>query len=221
MAANRNSQRGVTLPELLIAMLVFALISSVGVYLLRLTIDGRAQLTEADDSLREWHLARIIIKQDLAQLVDRTVRDEFGTAQSGPFVGGFGFSGRTPVTDETPLAAFVRGGRDNENFQAPRSTLQYVEYILVGTDLVRRTRPYLDDARNQPRLDRVLFREITETEIEFLRGETTRGLEWDTNWPSPGGTAKPQAVRLRFTSPRFGRIEQLFWIGETGVGNPP
>ena len=44
----RHDQRGVTLPELLVALFVFALISSVGVYALRLAVEGREQLTEND-----------------------------------------------------------------------------------------------------------------------------------------------------------------------------
>ena len=209
----RRAQRGVTIPELLIALLVFAFIASVGVYSVRLAIDGREQLVEADDALREWQLARIIIRQDLAQIVNRSVRDEFGERHAGPFIGGLGFSGRTPVSGETPLVGFVRGGWANYDPSTPRSTLQYVEYILKDGDILRRTRPYLDDARNQPETDRLLFEEVENVELTFLLGENSRGLEWTEDWPTGSASAPPQAMRLTFISERFGEMEQLFWLG--------
>lgn len=213
----RHHQRGVTLPELLVALFVFALISSVGVYVLRLAVEGREQLAETDASLREWQLARIIIRQDLMQIANRTARNEFGELQAGPVIGGLGFAERTPVAGETPLVGFVRAGWANYDAETPRSTLQYVEYVLKDRDIVRRTRPYIDDARDQPKRDRTLFKNVEEASLDFLLGETSRGLDWSENWPA-GGAAAPAAIRLRFRSAEFGDIEQFFWIGETGAG---
>lgn len=208
------SQRGLTLPELLIALLIFAMISSVGVYTLRLAVDGGEQLERADDLLREWQLARLTIRQDMAQLAPRIVRDEYGRKQTGAFVGGMAFSGRTPVEGEEPLAGFVRRGWSNPENASPRSELQYVEYILKGNAIIRRTRPYLDDARNQPSNDRILFDNVYNVQLTFLSGETSRGLEWSEFWPlSSDGDFAPRAMRLTFESARLGDVEQLFWIG--------
>ena len=208
-----SKQRGVTLPELLIALFVFAMISGGGVYALRLAVDGREQLERFDDNLRAWQLARLMIRQDMAQLAPRVVRDEFGQLQPGVFVGGIGFVGRTPVAGETPLAGFVRRGWANPDAAMPRSNLQYVEYVLKDGDVVRRTRPYLDDARNQPKTDRVLFSNVRNVQLTFLAGETSRGLQWAEAWPGPGG-GTPRAVRFVFETDRYGEIEQLFWIGD-------
>jgi len=214
IAARR--QKGVTLVELLIALLIFAMISSVGVFALRLVVDGREQLVTTDQRLREWQVSRLIMRQDLAQISLRIVRDEFGAALSNEVVGGLGFSGRRPIAGETPLIGFVRDGWANFDPNIPRSTLQYVEYILKDDDIIRRTRPYLDDARNQPKRDRILFEDVTNVEINFLVGETSRGLDWSKDWPAPGGSGVPRAVRLIMTSPRYGEVEQLFWIGQLG-----
>jgi|GEM_PF-365593 len=212
MTARRSNQRGVTLPELLVALFVFALISSIGVYVLRLAVDGREQLTETDNALREWQLARIIIRQDLMQIADRPVRNEFGESQAGVVIGGIGFSGRTPESGETPLVGFTRAGWANYDPDTPRSTLQYVEYIQKDDRIVRRTRAFLDDARDQPKRDRTLFEGVSDVALEFLSNEGARGLEWTEDWPV-GGTRAPRAVRLRFQTERFGEIEQIFWIG--------
>ncbi len=215
---NRSSQRGLTLPELLIALLVFAMISGAAVYALRLSVEGRAQLEEADRDIRAMQMMRLILKQDLAGVVERTTRDEFGNKYPASFLGGDGLSFRAPVDGERVLMAFVRRGWENPDDAAPRSTLQAVEYLLVGDDLVRRVRPYLDDARGQPRIDRVLIEDVSGFEIGFFTGmETSAGLVYSTLWPAPQGRGEaPEAIRLSFATKRFGAMEQIFWLGRRG-----
>ncbi|MEO1251891.1 MAG: type II secretion system minor pseudopilin GspJ [Pseudomonadota bacterium] len=221
--SRRCGQRGVTLPELLIALLVFAFIAGVGVAALRLAIDGREQLIESDDRLREWQLARLIIRSDLAQIAHRTVRDEFGDRNPASVIGGVGFSDRPAEADEAPLMGFVRGGWSNFDGATPRSTLQYVEYVFKDGALVRRTRSYLDDARNQPNRERILFADVEDAEISFLVGETSRGLDWAPDWPVTGAgpAAPPVAIQMSFRHARLGDVEQLFWIGELFQGATP
>ena len=213
---NRISQRGLTLPELLIALLVFAMISGAAVYALRLSIEGREQLEEADRDIRGMQMMRLILKQDLAGFVDRRVRDEFGNKYPASFLGGDGLSFRPPVDGERLLMAFVRRGWTNPDDAAPRSSLQAVEYLIIGENLVRRVRPYLDDARGQPRTDRVLVENVSNFKIDFFTGqETGAGLVYSALWPAPQGTGEaPEAIRISFTTPRFGEIEQIFWVGK-------
>lgn len=212
----RSSQRGLTLPELLIALLVFAMISGAAVYALRLSVEGREQLEEADKDIREMQIMRQIVKQDLAGVVNRIVRDEFGNPYPAAFLGGAGLSFRQPVEGERTLMAFVRRGWTNPGDRAPRSTLQAVEYLIKGEDLVRRVRPYLDDARGQPRIDRLLLTKVADVEIGFATGEeTSSGLVYSDLWPRPGQGSAPPAVKLTLTTERFGEVEQLFWLGNS------
>jgi general secretion pathway protein J len=212
---NRSSQRGLTLPELLIALLIFAMISGAAVHALRLSVEGREQLEIADGQIREVQIMRQIVKQDLANVVGRIVRDDFGNPYPAAFLGGKGISFRAPVDGERTLLVFVRRGWTNPDDRAPRSTLQAVEYLIKGDNLVRRVRPYLDDARGQKRNDRILLMKVTDAGIGFFSGaETTSGPEFVDLWPAPSAEAAiPQAIRLTLTTERFGAVEQLFWLG--------
>ena len=212
---SRKNQIGLTLPELLIALLVFAMISGAAVYALRLSVEGREQLEKADSDIRDMQIFRQIVKQDLASIVARTVRDEFGSPYPAAFVGGSGLSFRPLVDGEKSLMIFVRRGWTNADDRAPRSTLQAVEYLVKDGDLVRRVRPYLDDARGQLRTDRILIAGVSEVSIGFYTGsETSAGLSFADLWPPPVGAGEPpQAIRLVMTARRFGKIEQLFWTG--------
>jgi prepilin-type N-terminal cleavage/methylation domain-containing protein len=62
----RSQQQGLTLPEVLIALLVFSAIAATSVYALRLGVDSRDQLARVDDELKSFQLARTLIKEDMA-----------------------------------------------------------------------------------------------------------------------------------------------------------
>jgi len=213
----RRHQRGVTLPELLISLLIFAMISGVAVYALRLTVEGRDQLGLADTAIREMQVARLVIREDLLQAVARVTRDEFGNTSPGAFLGGKGLAFRPPKDGETMLMAFVRAGWENPDNIAPRSTLQAVEYVLVGDALVRRTRPYLDDARGQPRSDRTLISSVETASVGFFAGESSAGIQWAEIWPSPQLRSPiPAGVKITLKTKRLGEFDQLFYLGEVG-----
>ena len=211
----KTTQQGFTLPELLIALLIFALISSAGVYCLQLGVQARTQLDEADKRIRAVELMRAILKEDLSLVTQRRVRDEFGTQAPAAIIGGRGFDYRPPIDGETPLLGFVRNNWSNPGGEAPRASLQYVEYLVIEDSLIRRARPYLDHARNQPAIERVVIEGISNVRIDFFEQETNSGLQWSLLWPIPTSQGfAPLAVRIQYTTERFGELEQLFWIGE-------
>ncbi|MEX0645899.1 MAG: type II secretion system minor pseudopilin GspJ [Parvularculaceae bacterium] len=212
----RGRERGFTLPELLVALFIFSLIATASVYALRLGVEARDQLADADRRHAEIELARALIRDDMAQLVQRSVRDEFGAPMGPPFEGGSALRRRLAVDGERLLLSFVRGGWANPEHQAPRSDLQYVEYIEKSGALLRRIRPYLDAARGQPAFDRVLFRDARDVEISFLVGEVRGELDWAAGWPLPGRAEFPRAMTLAITTARYGALVQRFWIGEIG-----
>lgn len=214
----RRGQRGLTLVELLVALLVFSFVASTAVYALRLSVDARDQLSLADRRIAEIQIARIMLKEDLAQLVDRTVRDEFGERAVAAFRGGAEMRLRNPQAGETLLMGFVRGGWSNPGGEAPRSSLQYVEYLEKDGALVRRIRPFLDEARGQPHFDRVLISDARDIDARFLAGEIRGELDWAASWPLPGAGGAPRAVSLTFTSARFGRLSEYLWVGALDGG---
>lgn len=217
-----------TLIEVLVAMLVFAFVAAAAALSLRLAADAREQLSGAEARLGELEIARALIREDVTQIVSRRTRDEFGETFGPAFLGGLETRIRPPVAGETLLAAFVRGGWVNPDYEAPRSSLQFVEYLVRGDALVRRTRPYLDDARGQPRFERVLIHSVSDVSIRFLGEPLTAAVRddpdagWLTGWPVPGAIfadAPPRALALSLTAKRYGKLRLAFWIGDT-AGQP-
>ncbi len=212
-----HEQRGFTLPEGVIALLVFSMISAACVYSLRLGVDSRDQLAETDEFIKELQLARLMVKEDFAQVTTRAVRDEFGILSPAAFYGGQSPFYRRTEDDETILVAFVRDGWINPNARAPRSSLQYVEYIKRNDTLIRRARVFLDGARQSEFIEKELFTGLSNIEIAFLVDSDQLDLQWADVWPvGTGQTSPPKAVSITTTSKAGDVLRQLFWIGEVG-----
>lgn len=213
-----KSQNGVTLPEVLISLLIFALIASASVYALRLGVDSREQLSAADDQLKKLQIARILIKQDLAQVVARPARDEFGGLSPVYFSGGQTSFASRVEDDEKILISFTRGGWLNARAATPRSALQYVDYIFKGGAVIRRARIYIDETPNAEYVERVLFDGLSDASAKFLIGEFRGELDWADAWPISGsGQRPPRAVALVLEENGTETLRQLFWIGELGA----
>ncbi len=208
-----TGQKGFTLAELMIALLVFAFVAGVGVYTLRLGVEARDQLERADAEIRDIELMRVLIKNDLLQIVPRPVRREFGERSDAWFYGGATHPDRAEDPSETQLVSFVRDGWINPEAGEPRSSLQFVQYIARGGSLVRRVRPFLDDARDQPTADRVLLDDLLEVRVEFMRGEVNGRFDWVDDWPTAGAPdPSPRVIALTVTDRRYGEIRHLFRV---------
>ena len=183
---------------------------------MRLGVDSRDQLAKTTDELRDLQIARILIKEDLAQFVDRRVRDEFGNISPQSFTGGDNFGRRRDVEAGELLFSFVRGGRMNPNAVDPRSALQYVEYVYLDGAVRRRARDYLDESALTEMTERVLFDGLEQARAEFPVADAVGDIDWVSEWPVAGGVegAPPPAAALVLQ--RFEKDEErhLFWIGE-------
>jgi general secretion pathway protein J len=187
---------------MLVALLIFGLLSAVGVGVMAYAADNQGVLRARMDRLGEFQRARALLTADLAQAAPRRVRGRNGDAAHNAFVGATdGSPGMR--SGSAPLLALVRRGWSNPDAQ-PRASLQYVEYRIVDGRLERSARAALDGAMlGEPQ--RVLDG-ITAARIAYHE----RG-RWNHGWP--GGTdALPDAVRLDLELEGIGRVEQLFLL---------
>ncbi|GAB2619612.1 type II secretion system minor pseudopilin GspJ [Novilysobacter erysipheiresistens] len=196
------SARGFTLVEMLVALLVFALLSAVGVTVMAYAADNQGVVQARMDRLGEFQRARALLKADLAQAAPRRVRERDGMPARNAFVGSTAGEGRA-MSGAAPLLALVRRGWTNPDAE-PRASMQYVEYRLVDGQLERSVRTALDGAA--PGVPQVMLAGIESATIGYhYRGQ------WIDGWPG-GATSMPDAVRLELQLEGLGRIEQLFLL---------
>ncbi|GGD00123.1 type II secretion system minor pseudopilin GspJ [Aquisalinus flavus] len=210
-----HAQQGFTLVEMVIAMMIFSVIATSGIVIMRLSINSNDQLTRSTDMAGEFQIARSLIKSDLAQIARRRVRDEFGNTLPGPMYGGelTAFGNAVERDGERLLFAIVSSGNINPGNRYPRSRLQYIEYLVIEDRIVRRAWNYPDRQRETPSTERVLFTGLENVDIRFLVGPL-----WEDRFISRASVPLPAAVELRFIHPVFGEMRQLFHAGQLEGG---
>ena len=196
-AARGAGERGFTLVEVLVALLVFAILAGAGVALLSFSVRAQAASTRKLDDLRALDRTLSILSADLAQAVARPTRDEAGTMLPA-------FAGEASG-DAQPMLRLVRGGWTNLDAQQ-RPSAQKVAYRLRGGVLQRLAWPQLDGAAPlppAPLLDRV---RAVRLRYRF------RGA-WSDRWDGAGAVALPQALELRVQRTDGVEYRQLFLVG--------
>lgn len=191
---------GFTLVEMLVAVLVFALLSAAGVVVLVQAADHQAAVGARLARLGKFQRARALLQADLSQVAVRRVRHPDGGAARDAFAGRPLHVGSL---SSTPLIAFVRRGWSNPD-ALPRASLQYVEYRLVDGRLERSTRPMLDGAASGA--PQVLLTGVSSAQLAYR----DRG-QWSDGWAG-GATAQPEALRLAFELDGIGQVTQLFLL---------
>lgn len=189
--------KGFTLVEMMVALLIFGLVSAAGVAIMSFSVDNQQVVRAHSHRLAELQRARLALKSDLAQAAQRPVRDPAGRAAVRSFSGGEQQVGG-------PLLQLVRRGWDNPD-AAPRASLQAVEYRLHDGRLERRARPALDGAEPGP--PQILLTGVREGRVAFL----VRG-QWIETLPNGPQQPLPQAVRLDLLLEDYGPLSQVFLV---------
>lgn len=193
--------RGFSLVEVLVAVVVFALLSAAGVAVLAYAVDQHGIVRERLDRVQEFQRARALLRADLGQAAPRRARRADGSVPAQALVGTAG-----DAVAGMPLVALVRRGWSNHD-EAPRASLQYVEYRLVEQRLERRTRPAVDGAAlGKPQV--VLAGVHGARALYHYRGQ------WLDGWPG-GADAVPAAIRLQLELDGLGDVEQWFLMPGT------
>jgi general secretion pathway protein J len=191
-------RNGFTLVELLVALLIFGMLSAAGVALLSFSVTAQAAADERLGALAEIRRAGALLTSDLAQAAARIARDEAGTARRA-------FEGSSGQGDRV-LIAFVRRGwenRDNSN----RSSLQKVEYLLSGDELQRRAYPYVDGAAAGEPV--AVIGGVRQLRLRYRDKEG----QWRERWDPLQIVEMPRAVELIVDVEGSGSIRQLFLVG--------
>lgn len=194
-------ETGFTLVELMVALLIFGMLSAAGVALLSFSVRAQEAADTRLAALAELRRASAILTSDLAQAAPRLSRDEAGAVHAA-------FGGGTGRADEPALLLVRRGWANYDG--SPRSSLQKVEYRLSDDRLERRAYGHVDGAAG--------FEPVTlvnGVEALRLRYRDARG-EWRDRWDPAQPTQMPRAVEMVLDLEDGASIRQLFLV-ETGI----
>lgn len=201
-------QRGFTLVEILVALFIFAIIGVVAAASLQSMIRTHHALQIADKKLLELQIFMTLIRRDMAQAIDRPIRDSDGNSEPS-FVG----SGGSQIT-------LTRTGLINPFNSAAQSDMQRVGYDVEGGDLVRLTWNVLDQPPKAVPEKQVLLHHVTSLKWQFIGDNGAPS----NSWPPTVGTNMqkessdlPKAVLMLITVGDEGVIQGVFPVPARGL----
>jgi general secretion pathway protein J len=199
-----NRQRGFTLVEIMVAVLIAAILAVMAFESMQQSLKSRERVRTHQARLQAVQFTMRSLVQDLAQTYPRPVREPLGPGYQAAVVGG-------------PGLAFTRGGWTNP-VGLERSTLQRVRYVLRDGKLYREYWLVLDAQLYPEPVSRELLSDVINFKVRFMND----GRNWQDSWPPPsqqGGTPtmrelgwRPLAVEVTLELKDYGVLTRLIEV---------
>lgn len=201
-----NQHKGFTLLEVLIAMVIFALISLACFSLFDTVTTSEAKSSQRLDGINEIQRAFIIIERDFLQIARRSVRFG-GDSPSDNFI----HTESNSFESSSQSIGFVRNGWTNPGLLLPRSDMQSVAYQVNEETLERLHYNFVDASLSEEPKIRKLLTGINDISFEFY---------YDNEWKeSFEGDDLPRAVSIELDTQEFGLIKRKFLVAGTQSDN--
>lgn len=194
-----QTQRGFTLIEIIVVVLVFAIMSAMAYGGLNSVLRTRDGIEKSMNRTADMQRAFQRLRGDFQNLRDRPSRDEYGEPKPALVA-----SGEDTVT-------LIRGGWRNP-LGLGRASLERVAYTLKDHKLMRSSWRVLDLPRESDPVQGVVLDNVEEAKWRFMDAEG----QWQTTWPQDdgsgeSGTAAPAAaVELTLVTKDWGETKFLF-----------
>ena len=195
--------RGFTLVEVLVALAVFAIVGLMSAQLMSRTLANHDVLNERSGRVAEVQRAMLILKRDLMQINNRSVRDLFGDPLPPVMIGADG------------MMEFSRTGWRNP-LNSPRSEMQRVAYRMHEGHLHRAWWGVLDRAQDSEPVVQRLLRDVEQVEFFALDANGDEHSFWPTRLGRDGqGGAPLAAIIMRLECAPFGIVERIWPLAGT------
>ena len=196
----RPWQSGFTLIEVLVAMAIFGVLSTLAYMTLGQTLSNSDMLTERMDRLQSIQRTMSYLSTELIQAAPRSVRGELGGSLPA-LISDFGAEFALQLTHNGwPNSAGV-----------PRSTQQRSAYRIEDDELVRYHWNVLDRTVNNLPVATVMLDDIESLTFRFLQ----QNGEWVEQWPPTGSQSStatnllPRAVTIVLVLPDEGELTRV------------
>lgn len=200
----QSGTEGFTLLEILIALFIFTILSTIMAAALRSVINSQSGTEKKAERLRQLQMAVLMLSRDIEQAVNRPILSALGKEEAA-FIG-------TPRN-----FIFTHAGFANLTSYHARSTLQRTEYSWNEDTLSRLTWPVLDQAPQTKAHTKQLLTNVSDVHFEYL----TNSGRFSDHWPLDNDDSQPlpRAIRIYVTISQWGKLSQLYIIAAQSSKN--
>lgn len=198
-------QQGLTLIELLVALVMFALLALAGQRLLSTAVDVRRQGQAHAQQLQQLARVMALLESDLEQAIVRPLQHDDGSSEPALM----------SLADGNGLQ-FTRAGWDNP-LQQSRSNLQRLRWWADADGLHRGHWMQLDRGSEDVMHAQSVLPAASQVQWRYLDG---RG-NWLPAWPAGSRAPLPRAVEIQFSHPRHGVLRRVLRLPDGGSGMLP
>ena len=208
----QRHQKGFTLLEILLAVFIFALISTGAYQLSTVAQKNAVSIKASNQRLRDISLSFEIIEKDLTQIVARAWRDPYGDAFNPPL--------QTDLNNNYVLR-LVRSGWRNP-LGTNRSDQQVVTYLLKDDKLQRLYNLHLDNISSIEAVETDLLNKVTQIELTFFARQSAANAAQNTmdRWPpistNPANNTNTLTPQAQITFPLPLAIEVTLELEDMG-----
>lgn len=179
-----KTQRGFTLVEIMIAVLISAILAVMAFEAMQQALNNRERVRAAELRVQAVQNTMRSFVQDFSQLTPRPVREPLGSEYQPAVLA------RTTTSTEVSL---TRGGWMNPAALS-RSTLQRVRYALREGKLYRDYWMVLDAQLEPQPQSKELLSGVKSFRLRFMND----GRNWQDGWPPPSPSNPPDESWLRW-----------------------
>ncbi len=204
-----QNQSGMTLLEVLVALVIFTIIAAAGYSGLQQGVGVQNQLQQTQLFWRKLDAVMMLLEQDLEQVKNISPRV--------PLWDNVAFKGYGSHTEESfgEFIKFTRGG--NQSILVTNaSPFQRMAYRLRDGTLYRVTWPGLNLPEHETGSEVILIEDIDNIELRYL----AENRRWVNNWPlrftQEESQSLPAAIEMTISLSNSLSIKRVFYVGHQG-----
>jgi len=177
------NNKGFTIIEVLVTLIILSMIAIITSNILQSSLESEKESTQRLNSIKELNLASSILRRDIRQIANVSIKDFYGNRMYGTFISELN-------SDNLMFTTKVK------SFSNAVSPLKRVQYVVEDKNFVRKqyysTNPYNQDEYTKS----IIINDIDKLQLSFLNEN-----KWHQSWPVSLITSKkiPTLIKIEFS----------------------
>ena len=176
------SKKGFTIIEVLVTLIILSMIAIISSNILQSSIESEKVSSLRLNSIKELNLASSILRRDIRQIANVSIKDFYGNKINGTFISELG-------SENLMFTTKVK------SFSNEVSPLKRVQYVIENKNFIRKqyysSNPYNQDEYTKS----IIINDIDNLKLSFLNEN-----KWHQSWPVSPITSKkiPTLIKIEF-----------------------